>query len=654
MKQNRYSQKRRVAELFRLSLLLMLAFLIAGCSNVVETPGVPQETIPPVTTSPTVTPTAGPIQPELLTVCLGQEPASLFIYADSSNAAKSVYQAIYDGPIDRISYEEIPVILEDIPSLQNTGVRFEAVQINPGDLISTSDGEWTTLQEGVSYYPNGCTSDACQQVYSGTEPVTIDQMVVRFSFKPGLLWSDGTPLTAADSVYSYEVARSLYPSYLPELIAATDSYTAIDETSVEWRGLAGYRGGSPSGYFFHPLPKHSLGTTDAQQLLASETASRFPLGWGPYRIDSWVQGDHILLKKNPNYFRASENLPPFESLVFRFVDSSTSAIDALLSGECDLADETSFPTDQRETIARLLSETGLNTYIHPDTGWEQISFGIQPFDPARPAPFASKEVRQAAAYCIDRESLIGKLNLTGAKLMHSYLPAEHPGYSPEVHQYPYDPAKGAELLESAGWLDSDSDPGTPRTAMGVSGIPAGNSLKVSYLVPEDAEHQEAAAFVQENLQACGFDVEIVSMEWQELLAAGPEGPVFGRNFDMAQFGWAAVGEANCSLFLSSEIPGLYPEYPKGWGGANLSGYSNQEFDQACRTSLLALTEQVSGDGSGLSALEFFATDLPALPLYTHYGVFSSRSDLCRLMVETTGTDALWNLEAINYGDFCNE
>lgn len=649
-----------MADHVRLFLFCLLAAAAAGCSDQIRIPGIQQETpetiasTPTPVPEPTVTPTPGPVQPELLTVCLGQEPASLFIYADSSNPAKSVYQALYDGPIDTIGYEKVPVILEELPTLENNGVRFEAAQVSPGGLIASSDGEWITLEEGVSFFPSGCFSESCQQVYSGTDPVSIDQMVVRFRMKPGLLWSDGTPLTAADSVFSYEVARSLYPSYRPHLIAATDSYTALDETSLEWRGLPGYRGGSPEAAFFHPLPKHSLGTTDGGQLLVSETAARAPLGWGPYKIDSWIPGDHILLKKNPNYFRASENLPPFEKLVFRFVGEGASAIDALLSGECDLADETSFPVNQRETIARLLSEGSLNTYIHPETGWEQISFGIQPVDPDRSAPFASREVRQAAAYCIDREGLVAKLNLPGSEVMQNYISSKHPLFPAEAAQYPFDPAKAAELLDSAGWLDSDSDPGTPRTAVSVSGIPDGTPLKVSYLVPADDEHQEAAALIQENLEACGFEVEIRTMEWQELLSAGPEGPVFGRNFDLAQFGWAAVDDAGCALYLSSEIPGPYPEHSKGWGGSNAGGYSNQEYDQVCRASLLTLPALESSAGAGRSAPEIFAEDLPVLPLYTHSGIFASRSDLCGLSVESAGTDALWNLEAVNYGDFCKK
>ena len=55
----------------------------------------------------------------------------------------------------------------------------------------------------------------------------MDQLVLDFKLLPGIQWSDGTPLTSADSVYSYEIARSLYPSAQAELILRTQSYQAI-------------------------------------------------------------------------------------------------------------------------------------------------------------------------------------------------------------------------------------------------------------------------------------------------------------------------------------------------------------------------------------------------------------------------------------------
>ena len=106
---------------------------------------------------PTVTPTATPLPPRVLTVCLGQEPSSLFLYGDTTSAAQSVRQAIYDGPFDIYNYEPQPVILEKLPSLADGDAFLLPVEVSPGTLIVDNDGNWVTLAEEINYRPSGCT-----------------------------------------------------------------------------------------------------------------------------------------------------------------------------------------------------------------------------------------------------------------------------------------------------------------------------------------------------------------------------------------------------------------------------------------------------------------------------------------------------------------
>ena len=76
----------------------------------------------------------------------------------------------------------------------------------------------------------------------------------------------------------------------------------------------------------------------------------------------------------------------------------------------------------------------------------------------------------------------------------------------------------------------------------------------------------AAQMVQTDLKQCGLQVESTPQPAEVYLAAGPEGLVFGRQFDLAQFAWMTAVEPPCSLYLTNEIPGPYPDTPKGWGG----------------------------------------------------------------------------------------
>jgi peptide/nickel transport system substrate-binding protein len=587
-----------------------------------------------------------------LTICLGEEPDSLFLYGDNSDAAKSVLQAVYDGPFDVLGFNLQPVILDRMPTLENGAATLSPVTVNAGDLLVDNDGNMVKLAEGVLYRPSGCTTPECAIAYSGSEPISVDQLTVSFKLRSGIKWSDGTSLSADDSVYSFQVARQLYPAVRPDLIRATQSYKVVDQTTVEWKGVPGYESGQYFTYFFTPLPRHAWGSIPIEELATNEISARRPIGWGPYVIMDWVSGDHISLIKNPAYFRAGEGLPHFDNLVYRFVSGGKEALDALLAGECDLIDRSVSLDSQASSLNELQNAGKINLAVQKETAWEQITFGITPYDKARPSLFASKQVRQAVALCIDRPKIAATAAGDQDLVLDSYVLPDHPLYNPEVDRYNFDPTKADALLTAAGWLDSDNDPGTPRVSASVAGLPNGTSFEFTYLVPNDPQEQATAGLVKESLARCGLQANIETKPWEELLASGPEGPVFGRNFDLAQFGWTTSLGPPCNLYLSTEIPGPYPEYPKGWGGANASGYQNPGFDKACLAALTSLAGTQENQAAQKEAQVIFSEDLPAIPLYPHSQLIASRPDLCGLSVDSPVSSAFWNLESLDYGKTC--
>ncbi len=610
---------------------------------------------PPVTSSPSqATATAVPtLEPDrLLTICLVNEPRSLFLYDAVSTSEQSVLAAIYDGPIDIKDFTPSPVILEELPSLANGNAQLQPVQVGVGDLIIDAQGNLVNLDDGVLYRPSGCTQLTCAEAYSGTDPVQMDQLAVRFRLLPDLQWSDGTPLTAADSVYSYEVARSLFPSALPDRVSRTASYQALDDRTVEWVGVPGFMDGLYQAKFFSPLPQHAWANIPADDLASNGASSHMPIGWGAYVIDEWVAGDHISLHANPLYFRADEGLPYFDNLVYRFVADSSEAQSAVLAGECDLVDQAAGLESQTADLLKLQDEERLSLVFQTAFAWDGLAFDLGPLEADRPAFFASREVRQAVAMCIDRQALVDQLSGGHMQVADLYAPPEHPLYNPEAPQYDFDPQAASELLTSMGWLDADNDPSTPRIAQGIQGVADGTGFIVGYLTSNDTEHKTAAQLVQADLQQCGIQLEILAQPAEQYLAAGPDGPVFGRQFDLAQFAWMTAVEPPCSLYLTSEIPGPYPDYPKGWGGVNASGYSNAEYDQACLDALYSLADMPQHKDGHAKAQAIFAEDLPALPLYWHYRVVMGRPDLCGIPQQAVSESIFIDLEWFNYGDGC--
>ncbi|HEB64893.1 MAG TPA: hypothetical protein ENJ02_05055, partial [Chloroflexi bacterium] len=114
-------------------------------------------------------------------------------------AMSSVLEAVFDGPIDARSFDYQPIILEKLPSLADGDAVIQQVTVKEGDKVVDANGSPAELAAGVMIVPSGA-EDPIE--YEGGE-VTMDQMVVTFKLLPDLKWSDGEPLTAADSVYSF-------------------------------------------------------------------------------------------------------------------------------------------------------------------------------------------------------------------------------------------------------------------------------------------------------------------------------------------------------------------------------------------------------------------------------------------------------------------
>ncbi len=631
-------------------LLLVILLGLTACNA--QPPVIPNPTNPAVPTEDisTPTPTATPEPPRFLSICLGQEPQSLFLYADQSLAARNVRAAIYDGPFDMLQFETQPVIIEKTPRLADGDVRLETIEVRAGDWIVDKDGKLTALSEGVVYFPSGCAETACAQVYSGSEPVVMDHLVVQFRLKQALLWSDGSPLTAANSQYSFRLASALYPRYRPDLINHTLSYRSLDDANVEWRGVPGYRDPQYATNFFTPLPEHAWGSYPPEQLLSEDASNRKPIGWGAYIIEEWTPGDHITLGKNPNYFRSAEGLPAFDRLTFRFV-SGDEALAALQAGECDLVDKSALSEAQAPALAAM----NVKVAYENAAAWEHLDFNLAPLiqtNPAGAAISSSKELRQAMAACIDRPAIAEALFPGQSQAPDSYVPPSHPLHNPDVRQYRYDPQAASAALTALGWVDNDNNPQTPRLSQGVPTVPDGTPLQFPYLTITGPTRQQAAEMLKASLAGCGVQVDIQYMEATQLFNPGPDGPVFGRQFTLAQFGWESSVEPACFLYTSDEIPGPYPQYPKGWGGANASGYSNQQFDLACRQALNSLPDQPEHSQAHQQAQALYAEDLPSLPLYLIPNRLAMRPDMCGVAPDASAGTALWNLETLDYGEGC--
>lgn len=635
------------------SLVLILGFCLAACApQPTDAPALlatPTETPPPL-----FTPTPAS---RSLTVCLGEEPNTLYPYGSLNTAARSVLSAIYDGPLDVLDYGYEPILLEKIPALADGDAQVNSVTVSAGDDIVNAAGNVATLTKGMELRPKGCRADDCVIVYDGESEIEMDQMVVTFTMLAGLQWSDGAPLTADDSVFSFELASNEGTPTSKFLTDRTQTYeAAADGVTVQWWGKPGFIDPDYFTNFWMPLPRHLWGEESPINLARLDLSARFPLGWGPYILKEWDTGKSLHLTKNLNYFRAGSGLPRFDDLTFLLIPDPNTALSALVDGTCDALDPSVRLDGQVGLLQQMDLQGQLKLLTAQSATMEWLGIGIAPaayddgFNPQRDRPdfFADKRMRQALAYCLDRQKVVDTVLLGLSQAPDSYLPSDHPLHNGNIQTYEFNPQAGAQILENIGWLDSDNDPSTPRQAVGVTRVPAGAPLVVNYYTTSATQRHQVAEILRESLAKCGIGLNTVFYTAADFYAQGPDGPLFGRHFDLAEY---AIGvnslEPQCSWFTSAQIP----TDKNNWVGTNISGYANPGFDSACQQALRSLPGEPAYT-SHQEAQAIFAADLPSIPLYQRLRLAATRPDFCGFTLDASSNSALADIESFDYGSHC--
>jgi peptide/nickel transport system substrate-binding protein len=640
----------------RLSLVILLAaLLLTGCQGGFS-PFVPSATPPP---SPT--PTATP-EPRQLTICTTQEPDTLYLYGNPNQAALNVLSAVLEGPIFHNTQGAQPAILSTLPTMDNGDASLHPVDVQTGDEIANSTGDVVNLQAGATVFPSGCTSATCAAKWDGKSNLRLDQLTLRFHLLPGLKWSDGQPLTADDSVYSFELASDKDTPASKTLVEHTASYRALDAQTVEWTGKPGYLPKDFPAFFFTPLPRHAWQAISAKDLLSSPASARQPLGWGPYQMSAWASGQSLTLVKNPNYRGSAQGLPAFDQLVFRIVPAdSQQALTDLQNGSCDLLDPSVPLLNRLDQLDPMQTAGQLKLFLGYGPEWEHLDFGITPaaydngYAPGlgdRPDFFGDVRVRQAVALCIDRQGLVKQLFAGKVPVSESYLPPGDPLIPSDLPALAFDPQRARSLLDEAGWRDTDNNEATPRVSQGVRYLANGTSLVLNYSTSQAPLREAIANIVRTDLAQCGIGVNINALDPQQLFAPGPDGVLFGRQFDLAEFGWAQSDQAPCYLYASTEIPNPSNHWMGlRYGGPNLTGYNNPTYDQACQQALQAgLDAAVYKQATG-QTLSLLAEDVPTLPLFHQPKLLVARADFCPIQVNDPARP-LQNVASFDYGPQC--
>jgi peptide/nickel transport system substrate-binding protein len=425
-----------------------------------------------------------------------------------------------------------------------------------------------------------------------------DGIALTFSIHPEATWGDGTPMTTADVMFTYEVGAhpqsgvsnaELYRRITGIDVVDDKTFVMhVDRVTFEYNAINDFR----------ILPAHLERPVFEADPVAYRNRTTFDtdpanpgLYFGPYRITDFSSGAFIVLEPNPTWWGEP---PQFQRIVVKVIEN-TAALEAnLLSGSIDMiAGELGLTIDQALAFEKrhgdqfqIVYEPGL-TYEHIDLNLDNPTL-------------ADVRVRKALIMGLDREALNQQLFEGRQPVAHTSVNPLDWVHSEDVPRYQEDLEAAAALLDEAGW-DQIKD--------GVRHNAAGEPLTLELMSTAGSRTRELVEQVlQSQWQRLGIDVRIRNE---------PARVFFGdttskRKFSaMAMFAWISSPEnVPRSTLHSEEIP----TEANGWAGQNYTGYENPEMDRLIDAIELELDRE-KRRAMWDRLQKIYAEDLPALPLY---------------------------------------
>ncbi|MFO1210808.1 MAG: ABC transporter substrate-binding protein [Amaricoccus sp.] len=354
------------------------------------------------------------------------------------------------------------------------GMQLEPPHLDPtaGAAAAIDEVVYANVFEGLTRFaPDGTIVPALAESWD----IAPDGLSWVFHLRHGVKFHDGTPMTAEDVVFSFDRAMAKDSvNAQKQLFQGINEVTAIDDATVEI-GLDAPKGSLPFNLAWGDAVIVSPATADQNKT--------HPVGTGPFKFSSWVQGDHVELVKNPDYWGTPARL---DKVTFKFISDPTAAFAAMMAGDIDAFPN--FPAP--ENLAQFAADPRFQVLVGATEGETILAMNNarKPFDDVR--------VREAVAHAIDRKAVIdGAMFGYGTPIGTHFSPA-NPAYEDLTGLSAYDPERSKALLAEAGLKDG---------------------FKTTLALPPPSYARRGGEIVAAELRAVGIDAQIVNMEWAQWL-----------------------------------------------------------------------------------------------------------------------------------------
>ena len=376
-----------------------------------------------------------------------------------------------------------------------------------------------------------------------------DGLAWTFTIREDAYFTDGVQLTAADVAFTLETAKAARGSVD---LTYMDSAVALDDFTVEITLK------KPTSIFLNTLASVGI----VPQHAYDENYGAAPLGSGPYKFVEWKRQEQLIFTANEDYYGGAPNIRDV-TVVFMSEDAALAAVQA---GQVDVAYSSAtlgnmqIPGYHVEAV-QSADNRGFTLPMLPDEGKKTESGA-----PIGNDVTCNREIRQAIAYCIDRE-LIAEIALNGfARPAYSENDGM-PWNNPEV-AIQTDVEYARQLLAENGWADTDGD-----------GIVEKDGLKAEFncIYPSgDSVRQMVAMAAAEQAAQIGIRITVEGTSWDDIMQ---------RMFSEAvMMGWGSA-IPNETYFLYRSEGALLDDF------YNPEGYANSTTDAYLTAAMEALTPE---------------------------------------------------------------
>jgi peptide/nickel transport system substrate-binding protein len=465
-----------------------------------------------------------------------------------------------------------------------------------------------------------------------------------FKLRQDAKFSDGTPFTSDDVVFSWKM--SINPLWSASAgndlesrysdVVAKDPHTVVFKLMSENQAKAAGQT-SQSGPIVHPLylyglpdvfiyPSKRMGPLvdfDPQNSpklagLLTSVYSRQPVGTGPYTLDAWDAGVQMTFHARSDYFRGK---PAIDTIIARgFEASKETLISQLQAGDLQTIGTETLDVSDVDSINAI---QGVKAYVKAGTTIEHIDLNTQ--NPI----LSDKQVRKAMFYAIDRQDLVARTLSGQSSPADSLVPPISSLFNPDTPKYAHNNDQAKAILDADGWT------------VGSDGVRAKNGQRLSfkYQSTNSALRKKVMPLVKDQLAAVGIEVNIDQPPAQAFF--GINGPLRSGSLEMAEYADVGTQDAGADAVQKYAIKNI-PTAANSFAGSNYSRWNNTAADTLIVQQSTSLVPSVrTGAMNSLQLL--MADELPTLPLFFRPNVSAASNHIANFKPEFAANGYTWNV-----------